>query len=221
MDASIDPIQLLHKIRNKIEKISIYENNEVCSINNNDEVKIVKTCHHTFSAPIIVYATNAYSTLLNSYFKDKIFPTRGQILLTEPVPSFMEGPCYANFVLDYFRQLPTGELLIGGFRQLQKDTELGFSDETSEVIQSALEDFLIKHFSNLHNKKITHRWSGVMGFSVDGNPMIGSLPEDNQTFFIGGFTAHGLGLAFHSGKMLAQMMFGKEIPEFLSAKRFT
>ena len=37
-------------------------------------------------------ATNGYSPLLNSYFDDKIFPTRGQILLTEKVPRFMEGP---------------------------------------------------------------------------------------------------------------------------------
>ena len=64
--------------------------------------------------------------------------------MTEKVPRFMEGPCYANFVLDYFRQLPTGEMLIGGFRQLKKDTELGYSDETSPVIQNALEGFLNK-----------------------------------------------------------------------------
>ena len=54
----------------------------------------------------------------------------------------MEGPCYANFVLDYFRQLPTGELIIGGFRQLQKDVEVGLSDEVTDVIQVALEEFL-------------------------------------------------------------------------------
>ena len=76
----------------------------------------------------------------------------------------MEGPCYANFVLDYFRQLPTGELIIGGFRQLQKETELGYSDETTDLIQNSLELFLRKHLPKFKDAKITHRWSGVMGF---------------------------------------------------------
>ena len=100
-------------------------------------------------------------------------------------------------MLDYLGNFPTGEMLIGGFRQLKKDTELGYSDETSPVIQNALEGFLNKHIPNVKKAKITHRWSGIMGFSVDGQPMVGSSPSDNQLFFVGGFTAHGLGLAFN------------------------
>ena len=146
--------------------------------------------------------------------------TQTKLLMTEKVPRFMEGPCYANFVLDYFRQLPTGEMLIGGFRQLKKDTELGYSDETSPVIQKALEEFLNKHIPNVNKAKVTHRWSGIMGFSVDGQPMVGSLPTDNQLFFVGGFTAHGLGLAFNCGKALVDSFYERPIPSFISAKRF-
>ena len=132
----------------------------------------------------------------------------------------MEGPCYANFVLDYFRQLPTGQMIIGGFRQLQKDAEVGYSDETTDIIQEALEEFLRKHIPNVAKAKITHRWTGIMGFSVDGQPMVGALPTDNQTFFLGGFTGHGIGLAFHTAKCLGDAVFGREIPSFISAKRF-
>ena len=111
-------------------------------------------------------------------------------------------------------------MVIGGFRQLQKDVEVGYSDETTDLIQDALEDFLRKHIPKIKGAKITHRWTGIMGFSADGEPMVGSLPTDNQIFFLGGFTAHGLGLAFHSGKCLADAIFGREIPGFISAKRF-
>ena len=132
----------------------------------------------------------------------------------------MEAPCYANFVLDYFRQLPTGELIIGGFRQLQKDVEVGYSDEVTDVIQAALEAFLNNHIPMAKGKIITHRWSGIMGFSSDGQQMIGALPNDQQTFFIGGFTAHGLGLAFHTAKCLVDIIYGREIPSFISGRRF-
>jgi glycine/D-amino acid oxidase-like deaminating enzyme len=224
-DASVHPIKLLELLKMKIQqfggdRICFYENNEVFEIENQGNTRIVKTNKNNFETELVVFALNGYSKLLNPYFKDKIFPTRGQILCTEPVDLFMEGPCYANFVLDYFRQLPTGEVIIGGFRQLQKDSEVGYSDEISEVIQTALQQFLMNHLPSLKNAKITHRWSGVMGFSVDGQPMIGCLPTDEKTFFIGGFTGHGLGLAFNSAKKLVDLLFGRQVPEFISAKRF-
>jgi len=219
-DGSVHPIKLLHQIRSKLSSnVKVCEHHEVHAIENAGDGKRVRTNKGSIDCSIVVYATNGYSPLLNKFFDDKIFPTRGQILATAPVPRFMEGPCYANFVLDYFRQLPTGEMVIGGFRQLQKDVEKGYSDEASDLIQQALEKFLHDHIPSIRKAKITHRWSGIMGFSVDGQPMVGALPTDEQLFFVGGFTAHGLGLAFHSGKVLADGLFGREIPKFISARR--
>lgn len=222
-DASVDPIKLLHAIKDlalENEHFNLYENHEVFTIESDSDYRIVKTNKAYFKAKCVVLATNGYSALMNPYFRDKVFPTRGQIMATESIDRFMEGPCYANFVLDYFRQLPSGEMIIGGFRQLQKDVEIGYSDETSEVIQSALEEFLRQHLPQIGSAKVTHRWTGIMGFSVDGQPLVGSLPNDNQLFFLAGFTAHGLGLAFHSAKCLVDSIFGREIPAFISAKRF-
>jgi glycine/D-amino acid oxidase-like deaminating enzyme len=222
-DGSINPMKLLKELKAKLLKtknFELFENCEVFNIENNNDKKVIKTKKHYFQSDAVILATNAYSSLLNPYFSEKILPTRGQILTTSAVPAFMEGPCYANFVLDYFRQLPTGQVIIGGFRQLQKEVETGFSDETSPLIQQALEEFLAKHIPKVANAQITHRWSGIMGFSSDGDPMIGSLPSDNQVFFLGGFTAHGLGLAFHAGKCLTDLIYGRKIPEFISAKRF-
>lgn len=220
-DGSINPSLLLKGIRAKLNSnVTILEHHEVFDVSTRADNKYIRTGKTNIEASMVVYATNGYSPLLNSFFEDKIFPTRGQILATEPLPQFMEGPCYANFVLDYFRQLPTGEMIIGGFRQLQKDVEKGYSDETSDVIQKALESFLREHIPPVRNAKITHRWSGIMGFSVDGQPMVGSTPQDPQSLFCAGFTAHGLGLAFHSAKVLADCVFGRPIPKFISAKRF-
>ncbi|MGZ3773360.1 MAG: NAD(P)/FAD-dependent oxidoreductase [Pseudobdellovibrionaceae bacterium] len=225
-DASVHPLLLLRLIKerilqNSINNVEFYEEAEVHAIETDSSGnKIVRTRVGLFEASMVVLATNGYSPLLNKYFDDKIFPTRGQILATEPVPAFMEGPCYANFVLDYFRQLPTGELIIGGFRQLQKDTELGYSDQISDIIQEALHQFIKDHIPQVASAKITHRWTGIMGFSADGQPLVGSLPDDPQIFAVGGFTGHGLGLAFHCAKKLTDVMFGRSVPKFLSMKRF-
>jgi gamma-glutamylputrescine oxidase len=218
-DAEIDPIALLQKIRSLLS-YDILEHSQVHSVEKVGEQRRVHASHHIIDCTAVIYALNGYSQMMDPYFADKIYPTRGQIMAFAPVKKIMEGPCYANAYLDYFRQLPDGTLLIGGFRQLEADTEKGYSDHTTEVIQQALHDFVKKHLPKFSAQAITHRWSGVMGFSQDGEPMVGSMPTDEQIYFCGGYTGHGLGMAFNTAKTLVDLMFGRSIPNWLSAKRF-
>lgn len=219
-DASVDPMRLLYKM-NTLANVPILEGTEVFDIHSDGAGSVlVKTDKVQISAGIALMGLNGYSSQLKKYFADKIYPTRGQIMVTEAVPQFMEGPCYANFVLDYFRQIHDGRVIIGGFRQLEKATEVGYSDHVTDVIQDALYEFLQKYIPRLNGKKITHRWSGIMGFSADGQPLIGALPDEPQVYFIGGYTGHGLGLAFNSAKCVVDLIFGRPIPDFVSAKRF-
>lgn len=219
-DATTNPILLLQLLRSKV-KADLFEQTTVISHEEHGGDRRLRTDNGNFDSPILIYALNGYLATAHPYFSNKVYPTRGQILMMEPVERFMEGPCYANFYLDYFRQMPTGELLIGGFRQIEKSTEVGYSDHITEGIQSALHQFVQTHLPQFKSKKVTHRWAGVMGFSADGQPLIGSLPDDGQVFFAGGYTAHGLGLAFHTGKCLADLIFGRDVPNWLSARRFS
>lgn len=219
-DASVHPVRMVELIREKV-KADLFETTEVHGIEETAEgTRLVKTDNGSFEAPMVIYAANGYSPALDPYFADKIYPTRGQILMIEKIPMVMDGPCYANFYLDYFRQLPSGELLIGGFRQIEKATEVGYSDHTTDLIQNSLHAFVQNHLPQFAGKKVTHRWGGVMGFSRDGQPLIGSLPNDNQVFFCGGYTGHGIGLAFNTGKHMVDMIFGRPIPKWIASRRF-
>lgn len=219
-DASVNPVKLVNAIYSKVN-VDLIEQTEAIKIEESSEgTRILKTDNGDFEAPMILMNLNGYSANLHPYFADKIFATRAQCLMFEKVPRFMEGPCYANFYLDYFRQIPSGELLIGGFRQIEKETEVGYSDHITEPIQNALHNFVKTHLPQYKDAKVTHRWSGIMGFSKDGEPMIGSIPDDPQVFFAGGYTGHGIGLAFHTAKCLVDLVFGREIPSWISARRF-
>ena len=219
-DGEVDPMELLSDIQKNVNA-EIIENAEVFRVDTGalGQRKVISSLVDV-DCTLVVYCCNGYSQSLDNYFTDKIYPTRGQIMVLAPVKPFMEGPCYANFYLDYFRQLKDGSLLVGGFRQLESDTEKGFSDHTTEKIQQALHDFVTTHLPQFTKSPVTHRWAGVMGFSSDGEPMVGSLPTDNQIFFCGGFTGHGIGLAFNTGKALVDLIFDRPIPDWLSAKRF-
>lgn len=220
-DASVNPVRMVERMLSLLKNTTLIEHTEVFGFEDGpDNSRVVKTDNGPIETSMVVFALNGYSAQIHPYFADKIYPTRGQCLMLEKVPHFMDGPCYANFYLDYFRQMPTGELLIGGFRQLEKATEVGYSDHTTDIIQSALMDFVHKHLPQFEGKNITHRWSGIMGFSKDGQPMVGALPDDNQVFFLGGYTGHGIGLAFHTAKATVDMIFGRDVPKWLSARRF-
>ncbi|MGE4131494.1 MAG: NAD(P)/FAD-dependent oxidoreductase [Bdellovibrionales bacterium] len=218
-DASVNPAALVGRMAEKAH-VQILEGCEASAIVAEGDMRVVKTDQGEFEAPMVLLNLNAYSATLHPWFKDKIYPTRGQCLMMKAVPRFMDAPCYANFYLDYFRQLPSGELLIGGFRQIEKETEVGYSDHITEPIQAALHDFVRTYLPQFKESHVTHRWAGIMGFARDGEPMVGSIPDDPQIYFAGGYTAHGIGMAFHTGKKLVDLVYGRPIPNWLSARRF-
>ncbi|MEO1279335.1 MAG: hypothetical protein AAFV77_10305, partial [Planctomycetota bacterium] len=39
---------------------------------------------------------------------------------------------------------------------------------------------------------------GTMGFSPDGMPLVGPISEDGSVWFCGGFTGHGMSLAYRT-----------------------
>ena len=217
-DGEVHPVKL---VRGMLERsgAAVYPHHEVRDMRQRDDGLDVLTQKATFRTTMVVLATNGYSHQLHPWFAERIYPTRGQILVTEPVAPFLSAPCYANFVLDYFRQLPTGQVLIGGFRQLEKEKEVGTSDTPSPVIQAALEAFLDRHFPVLRGVGIDYRWSGTMGFSVDGLPMIGSLPGHPNIYFLGGYTAHGIGWGFKAGQLTARLILEGEMPPIINARR--
>lgn len=217
-DGEIHPSKLVKKIFH-LSKATIYENCEVYELEKVNDRHHVKTNQGLFRTSAVILATNGYSSLLHPYFEKKIIPTRGQVLILEPTTKFMEAPCYARFYLDYFRQLPSGHLLVGGFRIEDDDKGAGFSDHITSKVQSALELFVKTHFPTLTHKKILHRWSGLMGFSPDSLPLLGATSD--QHYFLGGYTGHGFGMAFHCAKKMVDLLYGESIPDFLSAKRFT
>ena len=217
-DGELHPVKLVAGMA-ELSGADFHPFHEVHRIEQGADGVDVYTQRRRFRAQAVVLATNGYSYLLDPWFADRIYPTRGQIVVTEPVAPFLAAPCYANFVLDYFRQLPDGRVLIGGFRQLAKDTEVGSADEPNPVIQAALEAFLEEHFEALRGKRIEYRWAGIMGFSADGMPLIGSLPHKPSVYFVGGFTAHGIGFAFKAGQLTARLIAHGETPGPLSARR--
>jgi glycine/D-amino acid oxidase-like deaminating enzyme len=124
------------------------------------------------------------------------------MLATAPVARrVFERPAYANRGYRYWRQRADGSLLVGGWRDIAADEEIGEEERTTPRIQQQLEGFLREHCADA---TVTHRWAGTMGFSHDALPYVGLL--SNGVFVNAGFTGHGMAFATATGELVADLL---------------
>lgn len=162
-------------------------------------------------ARTLVLATNAWSAHLCPALEPLIKPRRGQMLATAPLGhTVATRPTSAKWGYHYWRQTPDGRLVIGGWRDVDLDGEVGFENHTTEPIQSAIEAGLVELVGA--PVPIEHRWSGVMGFARDGRPLVGWLDADHHLAICGGYTGHGMGLAAACTQDLAELLAFRRAP---------
>lgn len=164
----------------------------------------VRTPSGEVAASVVLVCTNAYAGKLVPFLADKVDPVRGQMLATAPAPRLFSCPVYADHGYDYWRQDEHGRIALGGWRNLDPDAEVGEAEVLHPGIQTRMSAFL-ERFPALRGVPVTHRWSGTMGFSRDGLPIVGGVPGSSGVFAAAGFTGHGFGFAWRSGLALAAL----------------
>ena len=195
LDAAVQPYELAQAVF-KASGAELVANNEVYSITQTrDDEVTVATHRYIFKAKYVMLCTNAYSAVLEPYFEGKVIPTRAQVLVTEPLDKPVIDTCgYSNYGYMYYRMTFDGRFLIGGGRhrhiELENDT---LEDRINQPVQQELENYIAQYFPDI-NKPVARRWAGIMGFSVDGLPLAGILPNKPRVGFAVGFTGHGLAM---------------------------
>lgn len=160
----------------------------------------------------VVLATNAYTPLLLRHLpKGAIVPARGQILATEPVAPILPLAWGNNFDKEYGRQVPGGPIICGGFRRLDEQEGLGLYEErvTLPVI-SGIGKRLTGLFPALAGVRVVRCWAGIMGFTPDGLPLIGRTENMQGLTIVAGFNGGGFSWGAINGKIVADMLTGKE-----------
>lgn len=151
-------------------------------------------------------------------------PVRAQMLATEPADEIhIPVPVYSHDGEFYVRQLDDGRVLAGGGRHRHQEAEETPEDATTPAVQATIERYLHTHFPWTQPLAIQQRWSGTMGFSPDGRPVVGRVPSHPKSVFATGFSGHGMGFGFRMGQLLADLVTGTPRPEgfdLFDASRF-
>ncbi|HYP52931.1 MAG TPA: FAD-binding oxidoreductase [Pyrinomonadaceae bacterium] len=218
-DAGLHPLKLVHALI-KASGAEVYGGCEVSALESSERGVVVRTSGADFYARRVLIALNAYAPLVHGHFRPLVAPHRGQILLTAPLASrVVDCMVYAHHGYIYFRQLRDGRLLLGGWRHEFAEREVGYADETTDEVQSSLERFLLKYFPETEGVPVEARWAGSMGFSLDGLPLVGTLPEDSRVCYAVGYTGHGFGLALEVTRRAVRLMLEGESAGVFGAER--
>jgi gamma-glutamylputrescine oxidase len=163
-------------------------------------------------ADVVVVASDGYPSGLLPAIDEIVQPTRGQVIVTEPLPELLYGrPHYARHSFDYWQQLPDRRLVLGGRRDVDLEAEATPEEATTPEIQSALEQFAAELVGVAPT--ITHRWAGIFGSSPDELPLVGPVPGQDGVWVSRGYSGHGNVLGLACGRLVARAILGHGEPE--------
>lgn len=220
-DAAVQPYELVRSIFLQ-SGAELVANNELYRMEQPDPDHVMLyTRQYIFKARQVLLCTNAYSPLLDPYFVGKVIPTRAQCIVTAPLPN---GPVvntcgYSDYGYMYYRDTFDGRLLIGGGRKQNKALENDTTeDRITDPVQQVLETYLREKFPDV-TAPVERRWAGIMGFSVDGLPLVGTLPDKPRVGFAVGFHGHGLAMGVGTAERAVDLLLHGTSPGAISAER--
>ncbi|HDR05371.1 MAG TPA: FAD-binding oxidoreductase [Candidatus Marinimicrobia bacterium] len=205
-------------IHQEQKNVQLFDESPVSKISSDGENRpVIHTAKGKVTAQMLLLATNAWTQQLDSRYEGLIIPVRGQVIATAPLDKrYLTGAMYANFGFEYFRQLQSGELIIGGWREnMPGGDAFHYNENIEDKAVQGLLDYIRGKFPQLPKLTVSHQWAGTMGFSRDGLPLLGPLPGKNSIFIAAGFTGHGMAFGTIIGKYAAEAIAG-ELSEDIS-----
>jgi gamma-glutamylputrescine oxidase len=161
----------------------------------------------SLNATHVIVATDGYGHGLVPELSDAIWPTRGQVIVSEPLDRVLyDRPHYARQGFDYWQQLPNRRIVLGGFRDVSIMDELTDVEEMTPMIQASLERFMAELIGE--PPRISHRWAGIFGLTQDMLPLVGRVPGRDNLWVAAGYSGHGNVLGFACGELVADAILG-------------
>ncbi|KAF2716175.1 FAD dependent oxidoreductase [Polychaeton citri CBS 116435] len=178
---------------------------------------VVNTSRGSIQTNTVVYATNGYTSALVPEVKNKIVPVRGIVarLVGTDVPKLTDSYMmrFSDYEYDYMIPRPDGSVIVGGAkRDFYKKLDEWFNvSDDSNLIQNAqtyFDGYMQRHFHGWEDTdtRTDDIWTGIMGYSNDGFPYVGPVPERSGQYICAGFTGHGMPQIFLSAKAIASMI---------------
>jgi glycine/D-amino acid oxidase-like deaminating enzyme len=167
---------------------------------------VVETESGKIFADKVVLAGNAYLRETEPKLRRTIFPAGSYVIATEPLGDTRANEltpadvafCEQCIALNYFRLSADKRLLFGGM--------CNYSGRVPKSITASLRPKMLNIFPQLEDVRIDYEWGGNIAISVNRCPQFGRI-KDN-TYYVQGYSGHGIAPTHLAGKMLADIICG-------------
>ncbi|MCJ1475650.1 hypothetical protein MMC13_004313 [Lambiella insularis] len=216
------------------KELNLQTQTPVLSINQVENGWTVETPRGTVRAERVILATNGYTAHLAPSLQGVIVPLRGHMTGQRPgngMPVKGLATTYSFIYTDgYEYMIPrpqgsafAGDIMIGG--GLTKGAaeglfEYGTTDDTTmdpiiaRYVQTCAREYFGSNWGEDHpDGRIRKAWSGIMGYSADGFPLVGPMPGRKDLFIAASFQGSGMVLCLLAAKALTRMMCGNDTEE--------
>jgi glycine/D-amino acid oxidase-like deaminating enzyme len=188
---------------------SLHEDCEVVALERlADRRHRVMTSQGSLVANEVVVGTSGYSGKLLPWLRRRIVPVGSFIVVTEPLDRAVIDELLphrrvasdSKNLLYYFRITPDNRLLFGGrarFAMSNPSSDL----RSGDILRRAM----TKVFPRLRGVGIDYCWGGLVDMSLD--QMVHAGHRDGVLYSVG-YSGHGVQMATHMGKVIAQVLGG-------------
>ncbi len=196
--------------------VALHEHSRVLRARASREV-VLETARGEVRAKALVLATNGYTPALG-FFRRGVLPMHSHVLATAPLApddwarigwGHWDGFSDDQGRVAYAMRTPGGRLLLGGGGNPAYTYHYASKVVTSESAiarsQPFMQRILHQYFPGAAHIPIEHRWSGVLGITLDRICSIGIGGPNNNLLHALGYSGHGVSLALLAGKVLADL----------------
>jgi len=215
---TLHPLRLLTGLAERVTQQGglIFQGARVLAIGHGAPVRLQLEGGTLVIADDVVVATAGYTPGLG-LFRGRILPVHLQVVATEPLDSGArdalgwkgrEGILDSRRVFDYFRLTADDRIVFGGGRPRYYWNGGRESPAARARALAALERELAVTFGTDLGLRVTHGWTGVIGYVADALPAIQRLRDRPRVLHALGWCGHGVALSLASGAWLADMLCG-------------
>jgi sarcosine oxidase subunit beta len=207
----------------------IVENTEIVRVENEaGGFRVESAAGDVYRAERVLICAGAWANVLSTQFGEPVpLVVRGpQMAVTEPVPYVFRSSMgvYTSIKEEsvYFRQIPRGNIVLGGGPPGPADAVTRRASVLPENTVQQIAQFrrLVPALAPLHVIRV---WSGVESYLPDYEPVIGPSAKAEGLFYAFGFSGSGFQIGPGVGETLAELMDTGSTPiplEPFSIRRF-
>ncbi len=211
----------LFRVALQASNVQLLTRTKVMSVEDQGDHYKVTTSRGVIRARHVVNATESYSALLHLKLHDIIRPVQTQAAYGEGGPSELTVGVSVSNSLAFMERREAGTLF--GSDETPLPDRLAGNNRPSRFVSAVALSEIHRYFPN-STLRVTHEWSGTVGFTPDQYPVVGLLDGKRQ-YIIGGMCGSGTGVSFNAGRCIVNRILARTTddddypPEYFAPSR--